>query len=132
MGITYSIDASKNLMISNWSGVIEGAEFVDVYTDAMSDPKFFGDTNELADISKSTEINVTANDMKRLIAARRRRFKNQICMTAVIAPRDHQFGVTRMFGSYSEIAKTETVMPFRTRREALDWLAHEETPETAR
>ena len=122
MGLTYTIDRQRRLLTTVWTGTVTGEDMVALYLEIFALPDFDGGFDELVDLSQAKIVELTADHMQRAIAARLRRFGKARTRTAVIAPKDVQFGKARMYNAYSDMAEGEDVMPFRDRAEALAWL----------
>jgi hypothetical protein len=67
---------------------------------------------------------LTSDDIKRMAdRSVRNHSMSEIAMHAIIAPRDLQFGLGRMWMSYVEYESKAAINVFRTRKEAINWVS---------
>jgi hypothetical protein len=111
-----------------FSGPITAEDAVGALGQLLVDPRFQRGADALIDIS-GAELDTSAADIRRV--------RDQIephqdergdCRLAVVAPTDINYGLVRMFEAWSSDLKMRT-RAFRTREEAVAWLAEEPVEE---
>ena len=121
MAIEYFFDISRNLLLTTWRGRVVGADAVSAYFEIYALAEYAPQMVEIADMSEVTDMEISVDDMRRVIDTRHRLFGASRTKVAVIAPDDLHFGMARMFRAYSELAGAQIVVPFRSRKEATVW-----------
>jgi hypothetical protein len=128
MSIEYNIDGNLHMVIVRPRGVLSLADMVQYQREVWTRTDLAG-YNELVDMNEVTSIaGGTTNDVVHLASL-------SIPMDAVIGPsrlaiiaaKDYHYGMGRMYKAYREDhpGSTKEVGVFRTREEAMRWLAHQ-------
>ncbi|MGR8950328.1 MAG: hypothetical protein ACU84Q_19970 [Gammaproteobacteria bacterium] len=125
MAFTVEIDPTRLLVISRWEGEVNETRLRQYVDDAWTDPERRG-YNELIDFSGVTEVNASFETIQAM-AEYSRQFDNpdDSARTALIAPTDLIFGLSRMFASLrtSDEAENREFAVFESEHQALSWLA---------
>ena len=127
MSISFKIYEDQRFFLSTWVGPISDSDLISSYKKLLEDKKFKPGFHELADARKAGLSGITGEGFHRLssmveshLAGKCKEFK-----TAIIAPTDFHFGMSRMYQIISD-EKIENVMVFREPSEAIKWLGIEE------
>ena len=122
MPLALQTDRSKNLTILTPSGKIIFAEAIKVLESFYQNPT----RNLLLDFSRRDKIPLilTAEEMAKLFKHLSTKKENRPAgKTAIVAPDDLRFGMSRMAEALAEIEKLPWEMKaFRSMDEAIDWL----------
>jgi len=101
------------------------------FDEAMAEVKMFYNLptkNVVWDLNGVSELNISSDEVRE-IASFNPRYENLSRIngkTAIVAPKDLTFGISRMFQAMSEYVDAPfTVMIFRTMGEAQEWLENE-------
>ena len=126
MPIDYRIDHDRRLVLATAHGEIGEDDLLTYQKTVWSDPTHAG-YGELVDMSGVAAIKTPSVAGMRNLAALSASMDTpgRASRFAIVAPGDLAFGLGRMYQSYREL-KADTrkkVAVFRTRDEALDWLA---------
>ena len=126
MGISRHINETNGLITFAPEGRLQIEEIREALRDAMSDPLFRSGADVLWDLRQVDPIAPTAQEVRDLVAhvgglqpERGRGYK-----VAVVASRDLDFGIARMYGMYADSLPFE-VQVFRSMSEAGRWLQSE-------
>ncbi len=126
MPINSHIDAIKKLTVFKVTGVL-------LYDKAISAVKSFYEgqptENVLWDLTDITGAQLTSEQVEKIANLNLRsesvRSKGK---TALVAPKDEVFGLSRMFGTLSEISEAPFQRwAFRSMEEAYQWLSEEDS-----
>jgi hypothetical protein len=126
MPISSQIDATKKLTVFKATGVLG-------YDDIISTVKSFYEgqptENVLWDLTDITEIQVTSKQVETIANFdQRSKGARQKGKTALVAPQDHVFGLSRMFGAFSELKSVPfQINTFRTIEDAYQWFSEEDS-----
>lgn len=129
MALTYQIDHANQVMVSRWVGAITDDAVVTFYTEVLADPAFDFDIREIVDLREADLGELTPDGLKRLynvlvegIQAEQQqgRDPDKVARAAVIAPKDRNFGLGRMYSAHAHPLVDHR--PFREPVEALAWL----------
>jgi hypothetical protein len=118
MGMSYTIDRARRLVITRGRGVISNRELDDLISHIRVDPAFDPNFRSLADLREVTEV--TVDSMGTAAAAAMPLF-NPGTRRALVAPSDVVYEAARMFASYAERAGQD-VRVFRELSQAEAWL----------
>lgn len=123
MPITYVIHLELRLVVTRFAGRVTDVEFVDLYSRLMADPDYELGTNELADLRKVESLDLSAAGLRRVEEITEERYAGSDASfrTAILAPRDHPYGIGRMYEAFSEEGP-ENVSVCRDPESALAWL----------
>ena len=126
MPINSHIDETKKLTVFKATGVLR-------YDEIISTVKSYYECkpteNVLWDLTEITEIQLTSEQVE-TIAGFNLRFEGarRKGKTALVAPKDEVFGLSRMFGSFSEIKDIPFQLNiFREFEQAYQWLSEEDS-----
>jgi hypothetical protein len=126
MPIDYRIDHERRLVLAAAQGEITEDDLFTYQKTVWSDPTHAG-YGELVDMSDVAAVETPSVAGMRNLAALSASMDSpqRASRFAIVAPGDLAFGLGRMYQTYREL-KTDSrkkVALFRTRDEALDWLA---------
>jgi hypothetical protein len=123
MPISFKIYEDREFFLSTWSGVISDSDLLSSYKQLLEDDNFQPGFHELIDLRNTQTIDATAEGYRQLSTMVEGHVFGQCdgFKTAVIAPKDHLFGMSRMYEMISD-GNTETVMVFKDPNEAVKWL----------
>jgi hypothetical protein len=121
MPITSHIDHAKDLASFTATGNITPDEVIAMVQMFYDQPT----KNVLWDLTAASELNFQSDELRK-IASYPQRVESTFRIngkTAIAAPQDLTYGLSRMFQSFSEFNSVPfEVMTFRTMEEAEDWL----------
>ena len=115
----YKIDKERRLVISTGAGILTMAETLAHQSKLAIDPDFDPGFSQLMDFTQVTQIELSANDIRRL--AQRSVFSPQ-SRRAFIMPNDVTYGLGRMYEILREAAGEHGIGVFRNLEGALDWI----------
>lgn len=123
MPIDYVIHPDLRLVITRFTGRVTDAAFVELYTSLMGDDDYRLGTNELADLRGVEALDLSAAALRRVeeITADRYAGSDESFRTAILASRDHPYGIGRMYEVFAEDGP-EHVRVCRDPQSALEWL----------
>lgn len=123
MSITYVIHSDLRLVVTRFTSRVTDAEFVDLYRRLMADPDYALGTNELADLRLVELLDVSASGLRQVETITEERYAGSDASfrTAILAPRDHPYGIGRMYEAFAE-GGPENVLVCRDPAAALEWL----------
>ena len=110
-------------IILTWEGPVTGKELIDAFSEIYAtDEQIKRIAYQLIVVTKSEEIMVTADELRRVAALDIRASKvNPNMLVAVVGDRDIVFGLARMWETFVDDAPLKTGT-FRTLEDAEDWL----------
>ena len=121
--ITFSYDGSAHRRIVTFRGAISDRELLDAYESLLGDPGYDASTDDFIDLRDVTHMGVTSVGLHRLIAMfDERDSPGHITRTAIYAPTDVLYGVSRMFQTMRGEGHPDLLEVFRTIEQALAWL----------
>ena len=120
MPADFFIDAQQGIVYSKATGVFGRVEAMDHMTRLLRHPDFRPEFNQLADLRDIADLALSNAEVKDL--ARQMVFSAHSKRAFVVAT-DLQFGLSRMFGTFREMAGEPGVMTFKSMAEALSWLS---------
>ncbi len=127
MPISYTIDRGERLVTATPYGVLTDADIFAYQQAAWSGPETTG-FDELIDMAGVTEVEFVSADRVSELARLSGSMDapDRPSRLAIVAASDHHYGLGRMYQAYREMASpgTKIVRVFRSREEALAWLAH--------
>ncbi len=121
--ITHSINEDLQLLITTWSGAVTDAEMMTAFRAAYADSRWVPGFNEVTDLRRATLGAVTADGLRavrRLVAESVAGFSGRF-KTAILAPTDLGFGISRMYEMMSD-ESSESVRVCRDADEAAAWV----------
>jgi hypothetical protein len=125
MPISYRIDSSRGLVLTEAWGILTDADILDHKDRLLKDPAFDPSMAQLSDVRRVEDLRVTRNGVAAMIqhdvgnAAYREGHRLAIVISLEVA-----FGMARMYQIMSE-QRENAVGVFRTMHEAMAWLALE-------
>jgi hypothetical protein len=128
MPIEHRIDHRRRLVVARVTGTLTDAEIFGYQRDVWSRADVKG-YDELVDMSAAERVALPSTDRVQALAALSAGMdpKAPPSRFAIVAPRDFEFGLGRMYGAHRELdpRSTKQVGVFRSRAEALAWLGLE-------
>ena len=127
MPITYEMVGDLHLVLTRYTGRVGDDEFVDLYRRLFDDPAYTLGTSELADLREVESLDLSASALRKVEPMTQDRYAgtDRNFRTAILAPRDQQYGIGRMYEAFAEEGP-ENVRVCRTPTEALVWLQLDE------
>jgi hypothetical protein len=123
MPIRTIIEKDNGLIQTSASGRVSGPDLVDYYKRLRNHPDFKHDLNEIFDATQVEEIDVTADDVRRLSAVTEEYTSLGVPVkVAIVAPGDLEFGMSRMY-ELLQTRSINTLRVFRERSLAERWIA---------
>ena len=125
MGISYEIDHERRLVLARAFGTLTPQEMFAYQREAWSRPGIAG-YNELVDMTGVERIEEpSAERMRELVRLSSEMDAPSASKFAIVAPRDLEFGLGRMYEAYRGFnpRSTKQVNVFRTTEAALEWLS---------
>ncbi len=119
MGYSFSFDVDNRIVYIKRYGTIEVSELFKSVKELLSRDEFKHIDMIMTDMSEADFSRLSAHDIKRLGEYVKNSVKNKRLHVALIAPSDFVFGLSRMFEMFTDI---DTLMVFRNREEAANWL----------
>jgi len=120
MPITYEIDREKRLMTSRAAGRITSAELFDYLEAIIKDPANV-DCDELVVLDDVDTDAISSADVRTAAQRAASLSRDTDFRVAVVAPRDADFGMFRMFQAFRELGEDRMAV-FRDIQDACDWL----------
>ena len=120
MPIAFSVDADHRVRTAVFRDRVTDTELVDAYRALLAsgyDPAL----DDLVDLTLVTDLDVSGAAVRRLADLFEDGPAAPPTRLAIVAPRDHHFGLARMYQSLRAEAPEETRI-FRARADALAWL----------
>ena len=131
MPLEHRIDHRRRLVLTRATGTLTGPEIFGYQREVWSRPDVAG-YDELVDM---TDVeHVAFESVERVVAlasvSAGMDARSPTTRFAIVAPRDFEFALGRMYGAHRELEgrSTKRVGVFRTRPEALAWLGLEREP----
>lgn len=121
--LTHTIHDDLHLLICTWSGVITDAEMLDGYRKAYADRRWSPGFNEVTDLRRADLSAVTSDGLRSvqaLVSESTTGFTGAF-RTAVLAPTDLTFGLSRMYELMSADSP-ESVRVCRDIDDAAAWI----------
>ena len=119
MGVRLTIDMSKRLVVSTFSGEVDDAELVNHVSAIRSHPDFDPSFSEIIDFSGITGGKISTSAVETM--SQRPSIYNSTSMHVIIAPQDFMFGLARMSQVLAEKTKPN-VLVVRTIEEAYKFM----------
>ncbi len=126
--ITFSYDVGAHRRIVTFRGAIFDRELLDAYESLLADPGYDASMDDFIDLRDVTHMGVTSAGLHRLVAMfDERDSPGYVTRTAVYAPTDVLYGVSRMFQTIRGEGHPDLIEVFRTLEESLTWLDRKST-----
>jgi hypothetical protein len=126
MPADFFIDPKLGMVYSKATGIFGHIEALDHMTRLKRHPDFRPEFNQLFDFRPITKVELSNADVKDFAS---RTIFSADSKRAFVVASDLQFGLSRMFGTYREIAGEQGIMIFREMTEALSWLSLSAEPD---
>ena len=121
--IVFTLDASANRRIATFTGAIGDRELLAAFEVMLADPDYDSSRDDLVDLSAVTHMGVTGAGLHRLVELYdEREVPGHHTRSAIVAPTDVLYGVSRMFQALRGEATFDVLEVFRSRDDALLWL----------
>ncbi len=123
MPITFQFRPDLHLIISTHIGEVPDTEFLQSYLGLFSDDKFDLSHDRLIDLRPTDSSARSSGALSALSALAEQQYEGTglIPKTAVIAPKDVSFGLSRMYEEFTSLIPGEFVI-FKSVDSALTWL----------
>jgi hypothetical protein len=126
MPITYTIDRPRRTVYASASGVLTPQDLFTYQTEVWSAPELRG-YDECVDMLAVTDVEAATDSNMKALAELSARMDDPSAKSkfAIIAHEDLHYGLARMYEAYRSMQpkNTRTLAIFRTREDALRWLA---------
>lgn len=126
MPVTFSTNHEDGYFVSKFKETISVEELLHNYRDYFLGGEWIPGLNELVDMSDADMREITTEGTERIVALYESLLKTHKILsvkTAVYAPEDLPFGISRMYSMIAEISESpENVAVFRNFLEAKEWL----------
>jgi hypothetical protein len=120
MPCRYVIDKKRRLVITTGEGCVTAAEIKALRTQALGDPDFDREFDEVVDFRAVTKIDLTSEEARQLAGTEVFSPDSKI---ALVANSPAIFGTERMYATYNEMSRTASqVCAFYDLPSALEWL----------
>ena len=115
MGISFRIHGEHGFFISEWVGPISDSDLVPAYMELLGNEAYRPGFHELTDLRRAQMGGVTSTGLRSLalVVERHLAGKCDSFRTAVVAPEDLEFGLSRVYEAMSR-ESPEHVMVFRS------------------
>ena len=123
VAIEFSFDEPSRRRIATFRGPITDRELLDAYTLLLSDPAYDASLDDLIDLRGVTHMGVTSAGLHSLINMYEDRDSpGYPTRSAILAPTDVLYGVSRMFQTMRGDDHPDQLEVFRTLDESKAWL----------
>jgi hypothetical protein len=126
MPADFYIDAPHGIVYSKATCVLGRAEVWDHMDRLTQHPEFRAEFNQLLDFREVTKMELTAGDVK--VLAMRKIFSER-SKRAFVVSSDLQYGLSRVFEAYRNLAGEKGITIFREMAGALSWLGLSAEPD---
>ncbi len=126
MPISFKLYEEHELFLSKWVGEISDSDLLQSYKQLFDNEKYKPGFDEIADTRNANIAGVTSEGLMSLFIMVQQNIsgKCESFKTAVIAPKDLEFDMARIYEVFSDDSN-ENVMVFRSIDSALNWLGIE-------
>ena len=119
MPADFFVNPQLGVVFSKATGVFGYAEALDHMTRLLRDPDFRPGFNQLLDAREITKVELSSDEVRDLAA---RTVFSAHSRRAFVTKSNHDFAISRMFGTYREIRGEDGIRSYHTMPEALAWL----------
>jgi len=120
--ITFFVDGERHRRVAEFAGVIGDRDLLGAFAAMLSAPDYDQTLDDLVDLSRVTQMLVTSAGLQRLIALYdERSAQGAATRSAIIAPTDVLYGVSRMFQAMRGEQTFDELEVFRSRDGAVAW-----------
>ncbi len=127
MPADFFIDAQQGIVYSKASGVLGHAEALDHMDRLSQHPEFRPEFSQLFDFRQVAKVELTADQVQ--VLAMRKIFSER-SKRAFVVSSDLQYGLSRVFEAYRNLAGEKGISIFREMPGALSWLGLSAEPDT--
>jgi hypothetical protein len=121
--ITFTYDVAAHRRIVTFRGSISDRELLEAYESLLADPGYDASVDDFIDLRDVTHMGVTSVGLHRLISMYDERDSpGYVTRTAILAPTDVLYGVSRMFQTMRGEGHPDELEVFRTLDELQAWL----------
>jgi len=122
-GLDYGIEDCGGYFLATTSGDVEVDSFGNLLDAIFTHENWNSDTPYITDLSDLNAGLVTANGVRRIAQITRdRRSRYGATKSAIVAPRDLEYGLSRMWLVFVDDEENVDTSIFRTREEAIAWV----------
>lgn len=122
MPISYRIDPERRLVVTTASGILTDDDILELKRRLAADPEFKADMRELSDVRAVTDLQVSTDGVRRMVAMDESPSsapdKHKL---AIVAGSDATFGMARMYQMFTQ-SNLPHVAVFRDYDKARQWL----------
>ena len=129
--IGFSYDEPAHRRVVTFRGPITDRELLEAYGLLLGDPAYDASMDDFIDLREVTHMGVTSSGLHRLITMFEARDSPGFpTRSAILAPTDVLYGVSRMFQTMRGDEHPDEIEVFRSLDETLGWLARGDLPAT--
>jgi len=126
MPADFYIDTQYGIVYSKATGVLDRAAVLDHMDRLSQHPEFRPEFNQLLDFRETTKVELTAEQVQ--VLAMRKIFSER-SKRAFVVSSDLQYGLSRVFEAYRNLAGEKGISIFREMAGALSWLGLSAEPD---
>jgi hypothetical protein len=120
--IRFEVDAARRTRVARFSGVVDDHELLGSYAGLVEEPGYDPTLNDLVDMTAVDRLDVSTAAVRQLVSMfTPLDHAGVVTRLAIVAPRDHVFGMARMYEILRSDAP-EMIAVFRDMDEAQRWL----------
>jgi hypothetical protein len=121
--ITYSYDDSAHRRIVTFRGPITDRDLLGAYESLLADPGYDSSLDDFIDLRDVTHMGVTSAGLHRLVRMfEDRESPGHVTRSAILAPTDVLYGVSRMFQTMRGEDHPDEIEVFRSLADTMFWL----------
>ncbi len=122
MPIRITVDKQNALIHTHATGHVTGADLIDYYQRLRAHPDFRSNLNEIFDATEVEQIDLTADDVRKLSAFTEEYTSLGVPVrVAIVASGDLEFGMSRMY-EMLQVRSINLLKVFRERSQAERWI----------
>jgi hypothetical protein len=131
MSVQSTVDPNSGVIVHAVSGMLDIDEVVSALERIVNHPLFRPGAHVLWDFSGARSGNLDARELRNLVrqVGERMDGRGEGYKTALVAPRDVDYGLARMYEAYASELPVELCV-FRSSGEAWDWLLGNADPQS--
>jgi hypothetical protein len=120
--IRFELDMQRRTRVARFTGVVDDQELLGSYAGLVEQPDFDPSLNDLVDMTGVERLDVSTAAVRQLVSMFTPLDQaDVVTRLAIVAPRDHVFGMARMYEILRSDAP-EMIAVFRDMDEAQRWL----------
>jgi hypothetical protein len=121
--ISFTYDPTAHRRIVTFRGAIHDRDLIEAYESLLGDPGYDSSVDDFIDLRNVTQMAVTSAGLHRLIALfDERDSPGYVTRSAILAPSDVLYGVSRMFQTMRGEDHPDELEVFRSLDETMYWL----------